>query len=64
MADVAQGIFAPVPESAELWQMIQTLRGQGERVVVAMANGDKPEPDQHCDRVLVEHEGQFQIKPI
>ncbi len=62
--EVSPGIFAPAADSPELWQMIQTLRGQGERVVVAMAGNHQPEQDQHCDRVLVEHDGRFQIKPI
>jgi ATP phosphoribosyltransferase regulatory subunit len=62
--DIVQGIFAPTSDSPEFWQTIQTLRGQGERVVVAMAGKNLPEQDQHCDRILVEQEGRFQIKSI
>lgn len=62
--DLAQGIFAPVSDHPEYWQMIQTLRSQGERVVVAMAGKNMPEHDQHCDRILVEQDEHFQIKPI
>lgn len=62
--EVVQGIFAPSSDNPEFWQTLQTLRGQGERVVVAMAGQTQPEPDQHCDRILVEQDGHFKIKPI
>ncbi len=58
------GIFAPVSANPEYWQVIQTLRSQGERVVMAMAGRTSAEEDQQCDRVLVEQGGRFQVKPI
>jgi ATP phosphoribosyltransferase regulatory subunit len=62
--ETAAGIFAPVSDNPEYWQVIQTLRSQGERVVMAMAGQSSAEEDQQCDRVLVEQAGRFQIKPI
>jgi ATP phosphoribosyltransferase regulatory subunit len=62
--DSVQGIFAPPTDNPAFWQTVQTLRGQGERVVVAMAGQNFPERDQHCDRILMEQDGHFHIKPI
>jgi ATP phosphoribosyltransferase regulatory subunit len=56
------GIFAPISEDHEQWLAIQTLRAQGERVVVGMLGQSTPADDQSCDRILIEHNGQYQVR--
>lgn len=62
--EASGGIFAPASTNADYWQVIQALRSQGERVVMALAGQTSADDDQQCDRVLVEQAGRFQIKPI
>lgn len=63
-ADVAHAIYAPVSSNPEYWQVIQTLRAQGERVVVALAEQEQPQDHQLCNRVLLEQDGHFHVKPL
>lgn len=57
-------IFAPSSSDAALWQAIQVLRGQGERVVVGLAGQSQPWDHQRCDRQLVLTNGEYQIEAI
>lgn len=58
------GIFAPPSTNPELWQVVQTLRSHGERVVMATTTSTRPLEFQHCDRVLIEQDGQFHVKSL
>ncbi len=58
------GIFAPLSTNPEQWQVIQTLRGQGERVVIATTGAATPRDFQDCDRTLIERDGEFHIQPL
>lgn len=58
----AMAIFAPISGSSEQWHAIQALRNQGECVVVGMAQQSQPSEHQNCDRILVEQDGQYQVK--
>jgi ATP phosphoribosyltransferase regulatory subunit len=58
------GIFAPTSVHPALWQAVQSLREQGERVVMATHQSPDPQDFQHCDRRLVEQDGQFLVKPL
>lgn len=57
-----KGVFAPVADHNEQWQAIQSLRANGERVVVGMAEQRLPGDHQNCDRILVEQDGQYHVK--
>ena len=45
----------------ELAAVISSLRQQGERVVKALSEGEKPA---HCKKELVKEDGAWQVKPI
>lgn len=60
--DSAKRIFAPKADNLEQWQAIQALRAQGESVVVGLAEQRLPGDHQNCDRILVEQDGQYQVK--
>ncbi len=59
--EVAPAIFAPPNTDQALWQAVQLLRQQGERVVAGL-------PDQpvgaDCDRQLVYQQGQWVVVPL
>lgn len=63
-AQVVESIFAPesstlsAEDSLSLWQAVQTLRAEGERVVCALS-GQTSAPD--CNRYLQLQNGQWQI---
>lgn len=54
------GILAPASDAADLWETVQALRAEGERVVFAF-------PGQHgdcgCDRELAFLDGLWQLRP-
>jgi len=62
--DITPGIYAPQSSRPDFWQSVQALRSQGERVVVGLVGQSQPESHQLCNRILVEEEGQFQVKPL
>lgn len=64
LAQLPPGIFAPVSAHPAQWRTIQTLREQGERVVMATAQSPDVQEFQHCDRQLVEQDGRFLVKPL
>jgi ATP phosphoribosyltransferase regulatory subunit len=63
-APVNRGIFVPASDHPALWQTVQQLRQQGERVVMATSQSPSAQAFQHCDRQLVEQNGQFLVKPL
>lgn len=58
------GIFACTQASDALWQKIQELRAQGERVVMGVPGQQAPEDYQHCDRILCLENYQIVLKDI
>lgn len=60
--DSGKRIFAANAGSLEQWQAIQKLRAEGQSVVVGMAEQRLPGDHQNCDRILVEQDGQYQVK--
>lgn len=60
----APGIFSPSSENEFLWEKIRHLRASGERVVCGLAKQKSPQDYQNCDRVLVEENGNYVIKPV
>lgn len=55
-------IFAPAATTTQQWQAIQALRAKGECVVVGMSDQRLPGDHQNCDRILIEQDGQYQVK--
>lgn len=55
------GIFAPAVDDPGLWQTVQRLRGEGERVVCGLADEN---PDASCDRQLVFQAGKWEIRQL
>lgn len=62
--NTALGIFVPEPNGQDVWQKIQALRAEGERVVCALAGQAKPFDHQHCNRVLVAEGAQWVVKAL
>lgn len=61
----AGAIWAPAAQAAELWQQMQQLREQGERVVQALAQQDLNDAvAAGCDRQLVLRDGSWQVEQI
>ncbi|WP_263140940.1 ATP phosphoribosyltransferase regulatory subunit [Pseudomonas sp. RIT-PI-AD] len=61
----AQGIWAPDSHDVYLWQAVQRLRREGQRVVQALPGQvDADAPEAGCDRRLVLSEGRWQIAPL
>lgn len=58
------GIFAASGSTQNQWQMIQTLRHKGERVVSGLSGQTAPLDYQNCDRQLVEVDGEWVVKPL
>ncbi|MDM0044113.1 ATP phosphoribosyltransferase regulatory subunit [Variovorax dokdonensis] len=68
------GVLAPRPLRAAIrapWRdgdglraAIADLRGKGETVVCVLPGHDSEVDEFHCDRELVEHGGQWQVKPL
>lgn len=50
-ANFKPGILVPDEESAQLAQLVQQLRADGERVVVDLTNGNVSAEDQQCNRL-------------
>jgi len=60
--DVVAGvILAPASDDLNLWQVMQSLRANGERVVSALP--EQPQP-QGCDRELKLIDGRWQVQPL
>ncbi len=59
-----KAIFVASTQDPRQWEKVQELRHRGERVVVGIAGQTAPFDYQHCDRVLLEREGKFDIQPI
>lgn len=57
----ARGILAPAEDSDGLWEAVQALRADGERVVTAFAGQDG---DSGCDRELVFLDGLWQVQAL
>jgi ATP phosphoribosyltransferase regulatory subunit len=57
-------IFAPAGEDVELLSAVQALRQSGERVVRALPAQEGDATDMGCDRVLVNENGQWDVKPL
>ena len=53
-ATQVSAIFAPASDAFEQWQAIQSLREQGQRVIVGLAGQVEPYDYQDCDRLLIE----------
>lgn len=58
------GIFAAADSSRSQWQMIQKLRGKGERVVSGLSGQAAPLDYQYCDRQLIDVDGEWVVKPL
>lgn len=58
------GIFAKAGGDAALWDVIKRLRTAGERVVSGLGSQTSPLPYQACDRILVEQNGNYIVKPL
>lgn len=54
-------IFAPANDDLELWQLMQSLRESGERVVSALPGQPQPAG---CDRQFVQRDGRWQIATL
>ncbi len=52
-------VFAPVSDDPRQWLAIQSLRAEGQVVVVGVAAQESPDKDQSCDRVLKERDGHY-----
>jgi ATP phosphoribosyltransferase regulatory subunit len=57
-------VFAPAGEDAELLFAIAALRDSGERVVRALPGQQGGALEMQCDRVLVDENGQWVVKPV
>ncbi len=57
-----KGIFACHEAGEALWQKVQELRAQGERVVMGVPGQAMPEDYQHCDRILCVENDQVLLK--
>lgn len=62
--DLPQGIFAVHSNHPAQWQAVEALRKQGERVVCGAVAQTEPHDHQACDRLLVECDGDFEVKDI
>lgn len=58
------GIFAISSDDDTQWKVVQDLRKDGERVVMAMPGQQEPLDYQLCDRGLVCEDGQWVVKPL
>jgi len=58
------GIFAHSSENEFLWEQVKALRNNGERVVCGLAAQKLPFDYQNCDRILVEENGKYVVKPL
>ncbi|MBB3176757.1 ATP phosphoribosyltransferase regulatory subunit [Variovorax sp. Sphag1AA] len=57
-------IRAPWSDAEALNKTIAALRGQGETVVCVLPGHDSEIDEFHCDRELVEHDGQWRVQAI
>jgi ATP phosphoribosyltransferase regulatory subunit len=65
LAEAAAGIWAPDNHDLALWQAVQRLRREGERVVQALPGQDlKDAREVDCDRQLALREGLWQVAPL
>ncbi|MCO1332950.1 ATP phosphoribosyltransferase regulatory subunit [Microbulbifer sp. OS29] len=65
-ADERAAVLAPDingPDRAALWDVINELRGRGEIVITALADGADSELDARCDRELVAEGDSWAVKP-
>lgn len=64
-AEPAVGIWAPDSRDVYLWQVVQRLRRQGERVVQALPGQQVTDARGcGCDRQLLLSDGQWQVMPL
>lgn len=57
-------IFAPANSAQGFWLAVQQLREQGENVVTGMGKQSRPLAHQSCNRILVEEQGEFVVRPL
>jgi ATP phosphoribosyltransferase regulatory subunit len=62
-ASGSKGILAPLSEDVELRSKIQSLRAQGEIVVVELPGHEMHRAELDCDRVLVKNDKGWEILP-
>ncbi|MEO4045520.1 ATP phosphoribosyltransferase regulatory subunit [Pseudomonas sp. CAU 1711] len=61
----AAGVWAPDHHDPYLWQAVQRLRGEGERVVQALPGQDEQAArEAGCDRQLQLRDGRWQVAPL
>lgn len=61
----AAGVWAPDHHDLYLWQAVQRLRGEGERVVQALPGQDEQAArEAGCDRQLQLRDGRWQVAPL
>jgi len=60
----ASGIFAPGLDDQELRAVIATLRGEGERVIVALPGQAEGAAEMGCDRVLEKSNGRWIVRGL
>ncbi len=58
------GILAPHGVDAGLRARVQALRASGERVVIELPGQQTHRAESGCDRVLVQEEGEWRIRPL
>ncbi|TVZ40543.1 ATP phosphoribosyltransferase regulatory subunit [Alteromonadaceae bacterium 2753L.S.0a.02] len=63
-SQATSGIFVPACNKPEIWQTIQALRAQGERVISGLSGQTEPHDYQGCDRILVEKEQGFVVEAL
>ncbi len=61
---VTGGILAPHGRDAALLKRVEELRSAGERVVIELPGQQDHRQDSDCDRILVEDQGIWQVRPL
>ena len=61
---ITSGIYAPASEDAALWQAVQSLRAQGERVVCGVSSDTPDFSEINCDRQLVLIDGEYIVQDL
>ncbi len=59
-----QGILAPYAADADLRARVAALRASGERVVTELPGQEAHRAESGCDRILVQEEGVWRIRPL
>ncbi len=64
-ASVKKGVFAPADEDTNLWQMVQSLRSDGQQVIYGMPSAVDEDPrDLGCDRQLIKIDGLWCVEAL